>query len=237
MSNSCYNLYITMELIKNIKVYPSKKQKDKYILLMCGFKGSIWQTRRFIYTLNSAGYHVTALDFPEKVLNSGDPELLPKLVNQVVTFAELEAQRRNKKILLVGISLGALISLNILRRSALFDEAVMITGGDIVKVSQNLYGQKVWPQSYEELAKKWKSVNMYTEPKYLKGKQILFVLPSKDKLIDPEDVRNEVIIQTKAGNKLLLVERHKLGHKGTIIEETILFPGRILKYINQVVSH
>jgi alpha-beta hydrolase superfamily lysophospholipase len=225
-----------MDLIKNIKVYPSKKQEDKYILLMCGFGGSIWQTRRLIRKLNNAGYYVTALDFPEKVLSSGEPYLLPELVKQVVTFAEREAKRINKKILLVGISLGALISLNILRRSAMFEEAVMITGGDIVKVSQNLYGSKIWPQSYKELAKQWKSVNMYTEPKYLKGKRMLFVLPSKDKLIDPDDVRNEVHIQNEAGNKLILLERHKLGHKGTIIEETILFPGRVLQYINQVAS-
>jgi len=32
----------------------------------------------------------------------------------------------------------------------------------------------------------------------------------------------------------MLVERHSLGHIGTIIEETILFPKRILGYIARV---
>jgi hypothetical protein len=47
-------------------------------------------------------------------------------------------------------------------------------------------------------------------------------------------VRQEVSVQNDAGNVLLLVERHSLGHVGTIIEETTLFPKRILGYIARV---
>ncbi|HSX02888.1 MAG TPA: hypothetical protein VLI05_06285 [Candidatus Saccharimonadia bacterium] len=136
--------------------------------------------------------------------------------------------------LLLGISLGALLSLNLMRRSNLFDTGVFITGGDIVKVAQRKYGAAVWLQPYEELADYWRDVNMYTAPTRLAGKRLLFVLPSRDKLIDPEDVRREALAQQAAGNRLILLERHQFGHIGTIIEETILFPRRVLGYIGQV---
>jgi len=197
---------------------------------MCGFGGSIWQLKRLINRLNRAGYDVTALDFSETVLSSGDPKLLPELVEEVVEFAETEAEKTKGPILLVGVSLDALISLNIIRRSN-FDKAVLITGGDIVIVAKRLYGKQVWPQSFEELAALWSAVNMYTKPEALAGKRLLFVLPANDKLIDVSDVRHEVRRQAEAGNKLLLVERRPFGHVGTIILETVLFPGRTLGYI------
>lgn len=221
-------------LIKNVKTYPAKTPRQKHALVLCGFGGSIWQTKRLLRVLHKAGYDVTAMDFPEDVLSKGDPRLLLNLMDEVTAFAELEAKKVGKSILLVGISLGALVSLNILRRSKLFNKGVLVTGGDIVKVAQNIYGHKIWPQSYEELAGTWTSLNMYSDPVQLKNKRILFVLPSKDRLIDPTDVRQEVKVQNDAGNILMLVERHKVGHIGTIIEETILFPKRILGYVDRV---
>lgn len=225
-----------MSLIKHIKTYPAKKHGQKKALLLCGFGGSIWQTKRLTGVLRRAGYQVIAMDFPEAVLSQGDPKLLPALADEVVAFAESEANKADKPILLVGISLGALVAVNILRRSKLFNEAVLITGGDIVTVAQHIYGPRVWPQSYEELAKLWQGVNMYTDPAKLVGKRMLFVLPAKDKLIDTDTVRREVQAQNEAGNKLIMIERHTFGHVGTIIEETILFPKRILNYIRQVES-
>lgn len=223
-----------MSLIEHLRQFPSKKPDAKPALLMCGFGGNIWQVKPLINTLNRDGYAITALDFPKKVLREGDPKLLPALVDEVVAFAEERARQTTQPVLLVGISLGALISLNILRRSTLFQDGVMITGGDIVKVAQRLYGSKVWPQSYDELAKQWKIINMYTEPKLLRGKRMVFVLPKRDRLIDPEDVRREVALQRKAGNDITLIERHIFGHFGTIIEEAILLPHRTRGYIARV---
>jgi pimeloyl-ACP methyl ester carboxylesterase len=225
-----------MSLIRNIRSYPCKATKAKSALLMCGFGGSIWQTTLLIKTLHQAGYDVTAMDFSETVLSAGDPSLLLQLTDEVVAAAETQAKQTKQPILLVGISLGSLLALNILRRSALFSTGVLITGGDIVKVAQNMYGDKVWGQSYEELAKLWTPVNIYTDPARLAGKHLLFVLPAKDKLIDPEDVRQEMKRHVAAGNHLVRIERHSFGHIGTIIEETILFPRRVLKYIKTIQS-
>lgn len=201
---------------------------------MCGFGGSIWQTWRLIKLLNQNGYNVTALDFSKEALSLGDPALLPSLTDEVAAFAENEAKRLGSPPLLIGISLGALMSLNILRRSTVFMKGVLITGGDIVKVAKKIYRNAVWPQSYTELAALWQNVNMYTDPVKLRGKRFLFVLPARDKTINPEDVRCEVNNQLKAGNHITLIERPLFGHIGTIIEQTILFPKNILKYIDAI---
>ncbi len=221
-------------LIRSKKRFPAKHPTGKQAILLCGFFGAVWQTKRLITLLNKKGYDVTALDFRVDVLKRGDPRLLPELVDEVVAFAENEARKTEDKILLVGISLGALLSLNIVRRSPLYDHAVLITGGDIVKVAQKIYGTKAWPQSYETLARTWSDVNMYTEPKLLSGKRLIFVLPARDKLIDTTDVLKEVNRQLAAGNQLVLVQRGMFGHVGTIIAETVLFPKRVLQYIKSV---
>lgn len=143
-----------MSLIKNIKQFPAKRG-NKHALLMCGFGGSIWQTWRLIKLLNQNGYNVTALDFSKEALSLGDPALLPSLTDEVAAFAENEAKRLGSPPLLIGISLGALMSLNILRRSTVFMKGVLITGGDIVKVAKKIYRNAVWPQSYTELAALW----------------------------------------------------------------------------------
>ncbi len=224
-----------MSLIKHIKHYPAHRGSvGRRALLLCGFGGSIWQLGRLIRRLQGDGYAVTALDFSETVLSRGDPALLPQLVDEVVAYADAEARAGQEPILLVGVSLGALLSLNILRRSSSFQEAVMLTGGDIVKVAQNIYGARVWPQSYEELATLWADVNIYTEPGQLTGKHMLFVLPAKDRLINPEDVRREAAHLKDGGVDLTLIERHWFGHIGTIIEETVLFPARTIGYIRQL---
>lgn len=223
-----------MSLINNRRRYPSKQANAKPALVMCGFGGSIWQVKRLIRTLNRAGYDVAALDFPEAVLSSGDPKQLLALVDEVVQFAEDEAKKTDEPILLVGISLGALIALNILRRSQRFHEGVLITGGDIVKIARKLC-PKVWqPLAHEEHKALWQSVNMYTDPKLLADKHLLFVLPKRDKLIEIPDIHKETATQQQAGNDLTLVQRGAFGHVGTIVEETILFPGRTLEYIEQV---
>jgi len=222
-----------MPLIKNKQFFPCHRPLPKQVLLMCGFGGSIWQTRRLIHVLNRASYDVTALDFSKTVLSSGDVSQLPQLVNEVTEFAESLAKTTPEPTLLVGISLGSLLALNILRRSNMFTEGVLITGGDIAKIAQKLYPAK-WPQSYAKLAEQWQDVNMYTNPDRLKDKHLLFVVHAGSKLIDPHDIYKEVERQQTAGNHLELIERNRFDHIGTITIETMVLPQRALGYIAHV---
>lgn len=223
-----------MSLINSVRHFPTKNDNPRPVLLMCGFGGSIWQTRRLVSVLTRAGYNVTALDFTKDALSMGDVTLLPALVDEVAQFAENEARNTDQKILLVGISLGSLLALNLLRRLDSFNRAVMITGGNIVTVAQHIFGHNVWPQSHEELSVAWTNVNMFSNPADLANKHALFVLPTKDRLIDPEEVIAEVDRQNAVGNHIALVKRNRLGHIGTIFIETVVFPKRVLGYIQTV---
>jgi esterase/lipase len=221
-----------MSHIQNIRSFTSK-DTNKHALVMCGFGGSIWQVKRLIRTLIRDGYNVTALDFSKHVLSSGDINHLIELTNEITAFAEEEYQKLKQPILLVGISLGALMALNILRRSKHFSKGVLITGGDIVKIARKVHKQ-AWPMPINEHMRLWQDVNMYTNPTLLKNKKLLFVLPKRDVFADIVDVRREASLQQAAGNTLIMVERPAFGHIGTIIEETILFPGRTIGYIERL---
>jgi len=222
-----------MSLIRTTQTFPAPTSTQRPILLLCGFGGRVWQLRRLIAVLNGAGHDVVALDFPKSVLSRGDAELLPRLTDEVVAFAESLADQSAQPPLLVGVSLGALLTLNILRRSPKFTEGVLITGGDIAAIARKLY-PKVWSQSYDQLAAAWQTVNMYSDPAQLHGKRLVFVLHPSNKLIDTTLVRREIQAQQAAGNELRVVERARFDHVGTIVEETILFPRRTLDYIRQV---
>lgn len=186
--------------------------------------------RRMVKVLNKAGYDVTALDFPKKVLSTGDATLLPALADEVTEFARgLVSVGRTP--LLIGVSIGGLMALNIVRRVPEYKSAILITGGDIAKSAPKFY-KRAWRQSYEELSEAWKDVNMYTDPETVHGKNILFVMHRSSMLIDSNDVRQEIKRQHKAGNSVVVVERKRFGHIGTIFEETALYPTRLLEYID-----
>jgi len=211
------------------------------MLLMAGYGGKVWQLGRLTSVLLEAGYNVTAIDYDDIVLSSGDPQMLLDLTEEVCQQARRTLEQYKLPVLCVGFSLGALLSLNVMRRDTAFRRGVWITGGDIVKVAQRLYGKKVWPQPYAELASAWRTVNMYSDPP-LHDVSAVMILPTHDRLIDPDDVRSEVAKQQQdASNNITLIEhnRYRLtglkgAHVGTIVEESVLFPERVLKYIKML---
>jgi len=200
---------------------------------MCGLWGSVWQMRRLIRTLNGAGYDVTALAFSNRIITSGDPQDMLQLVDEVVAFAD-DLQRNSKQpVELVGVSFGALLALNIVRRLPAYQRGVLVTGGDIAKIIQWFVPWK-WKMPYAELADKWKQLNMYSEPQELLGKRLLFVLHHKGRMIDPNDAVEELRKHREAGNDVTVIKRDRFGHIGTIVEETILNPGRILQHLHTI---
>lgn len=222
-----------MSLIKTVKEFPSPSKTAKQALLLCGYGNEISQFKHLTNTLSRHGYTVTALDFEKAVLEDGDSTLLPKLVEEVTAFAQDMQSKIGEPILLIGISLGSLLSFNILRRCSGFDYAILITGGDIARAAKNGLPD-TWGQSYAELAKSWESINIYSDPAKLKDKHVLMILPTKDRLIDPSDVRREIAKQQAAGNDFTLIERPRFGHLGTIIEEVVLFPKRVIGHTKTI---
>src|SRR3984957_2226432 len=201
-----------MAYITSIKDFSSNRPHSKQILLICGFIGKIWQMKRLINLLNKNGYNVRAIDYTTDVLTKGNPQMFLDLVNEVHHEAIRLKKEVHQQILLIGMSMGALISYYIIRHDERFPKAMMITRGDMAKAVRRSQGRKTWPQNYKELANFWKAINLYSDPKKHKKFSGVMVLPIAGKLIDPDDVRNEIKIQNKAGNHVHLIERRFFGH-------------------------
>ena len=219
-----------MKYVTTVKDYGFDVPRQKYALVICGHGGKVWQTKRLVRTLRGDGYAVEVIDHIPDTLSNGDPLMLPGLIEEVYGLAVALRERVKQPILIVGFSLGALIATNIVRRDKKFEKAVLITGGDIAKAVLRLPTKDQWVQSYEELAEMWKPVNMYSEPGSLDHASIVMILPVRDQLIDPEDVR----VEAKKHKKFILIEPRHFAHAGTVVDETILRPKRILKYIQML---
>lgn len=219
-----------MSHVHRTRLFLPKNPNGTLILLWCGFGGRIWQTKRLITALTRRGYTVRAYDFSSTILSGGNPQELIEVTDEMVAEAERQSSEWNGETILFGISLGALLSLNVLRRSNCIAKAVGITGGNIVTAAKNS-APKSWRQSDEELSELWKDVNMFTDPQLLKGKKMVFVLPLQDKFIDPEEVKRELQTQTAAGNAFFCIEKPSSGHIDAIFDETVLHPKRTLSYL------
>ncbi len=219
-----------MKYVTTVKDYGFDKPNPKYVLVICGHGGKVWQTKRLIRTLMRDGYAVKVVDHTAETLSTGDPSMLPGLIDEVYNLAVAYQEGVNQPVLVIGFSLGGLIALNIVRRDTRFNRAVFITGGDIVKAVLRLSTKEQWPQSYDELAEIWKPVNMYSNPGSLDHASMVMVFPLKDQLVDVEDVREEA----KKHKKFILIEPKHFAHAGTVVDETILRPKRVLKYIRML---
>lgn len=222
-----------MSHVRQTKLYAPSNPNNTLILLWCGFGGRIWQVKRVVNVLTRAGYTVRAYDFSATILTSGDPRELIEVTDEMVKEAERQSDNWHGETILLGISLGVLLSLNVLRRSDCILKAVGITGGNIVTAAKNS-APRSWLQSDEELTTLWKDVNMFTDPKLLRDKKMIFVLPLKDKYIDPNEVIQELETQTAAGNTFICVEKKSFGHIRAIFDETVLHPKRILSYLDML---
>jgi esterase/lipase len=113
------------------------------VILMCGYGGKIWQTKRLVRVLTRAGYTVEVFEFSTNVLKSGNSDDLLKLADEMVFTAEKIRKQGKKEPILIGMILGALLALNILRRSTNFHTGIGITGGDIVTVAKKFIPREV----------------------------------------------------------------------------------------------
>lgn len=219
-----------MKHIRTITEISPLQPNGKTIVYMHGYGGYTWQASRQLKVLKKAGYKVYALDF-KKILNSYNPKELLELMDEVDTFL-IENSLINKDLLLVGISIGGLAGYNMIRRHKELDKLLAITGGNVSLLPTDRSLKKNWKMTRSQLAKEWRTVNMYTSPGTMNNKRVIMMLPLRDKIIDPEQVSKEVRLQQKF-NKITLV-RTRGGHYRTIIRETILKPKSILRYLHEL---
>ena len=76
---------------------------------------------------------------------------------------------------------------------------------------------------------------MYTKPGDLRDKHITMMLPIRDKVIDPDEVMEEIKLQQQYNDIKLIIT--KGGHFRTIIAQTILFPRKNLKIFEEIIHY
>ncbi len=173
---------------------------------------------------------MVVLDFV-LVFQRHNPQDLVDLMDEVDTLVEKEGLL-HEDLLIVGVSLGGLVGYNLLRRHAELKKLLVITGGDISHVPIQMLLKKKWGLTREELAQKWKGVNMYAPPGTLKDKHVVMLLPKRDRVIDPNEVAGEIALQQQY-NDITLVHTNG-GHWRTIITHTIIAPRRPLRHIQRL---
>ncbi len=219
-----------MKIIRNIQEIKPKHPNGLHIVYMLGYGGAIWHSKRHINLLKNEGYELLVMDFRD-VLKNRDPQDLISVMDEVDNVLQ-ERKLIVKTTLIVGVSMGGLIGFNMIKRHKELDKLLVITGGNMALIPKS-YKQK-WPISYAELDKVWEGVNIYTPPGSVRGKSITMVLPSRDKMINPNEVADELRRLAKY-NKVTVI-RPSGGHFRTIITETVLRPKKSLGLITELVK-
>ncbi len=217
-----------MKIVRKIEIIHPEHSNGVNIVYLLGYGGSIWHSRRHLNVLKNEGYTLCVMDFRD-VLKNRDPQDL------LTVMDEVDAVLQERKLILpntiiVGVSMGGLIGFNMIKRHQSLNKLLVITGGNMALIPKS-YKQK-WPVNYAELEKMWEGVNIYTPMGAVTGKYITMVLPSRDRMIDPNEVSDE--LDKLAVHNSVKVIRPKGGHFRTIITETVLRPKKSLHLITEL---
>ena len=219
-----------MKFIRKIIEIAPKTSNGFNLLYMHGYGGYLWQAKRHLSVLKKAGYRIFALDFSYR-LSTHNPQDLIDLMDEVDELL-ISKGLVKENTLIIGISLGGLVGLNLLRRHNELNKLLAITGGDITHLPSKRSLRKNWGLTRKELSDRWADVNMYNKPGVFQNKHMIMMLPVRDKVIDPDEVKREVESQKKLNDIHLINTRG--GHFRTIITETIFFPKRNLKLFERI---
>lgn len=219
-----------MQFVRSFQTLEPTVSNGKKIIYMLGYGGYAWQAKRQISLLRELGYRLLVIDFRD-VLKRHNPHDLVTLMDEVSELAS-EKGFITPKTMIVGVSLGGLVGYNLIRRHNELNKLLVITGGDMTHIPSARALRKRWKMDRKALAGHWKDVNIYTPVGGLRDKHVVMLLPKRDRVIDPNEVRGEITLQSKH-NDFTIVPTNG-GHFRTIISHTILFPKRILPHVQHL---
>lgn len=217
-----------MKIVRKVEWLTPASPNGLKLVYMLGYGGRIWHSKRHLKMLLNEGYEILVMDFYD-ALRRRDPQDLLTLMDEVDSlFAQYKLI--DTKTMMVGVSMGGLVGFNMMKRHKELKVLLAITGGNMALIPK--YYKQKWPVSYDELAEIWAPANIYTKPGEITGRYVAMVLPSRDKVIDPDEVVDEL---KKLGEyNTVVVLRPKGGHFRTIITETILRPRKSLHIIHEM---
>lgn len=207
-----------------------KIKNGKTVLYLHAHSGRTWLSKRQINLLRNHGFTIIALDFNFSIKNHRVKDLT-ELMDEVDSFLQNEKLIR-EELIIIGLSLGGLVGYNMLRRHALLKKLIVITGGNIALLPSKNDLKNNWKMTRAQLEEEWKEVNMFTPLGALVDKNIMMLLPLRDRVINPNEVLDEIEKQTKFNN--MIIVRTKGGHFRTVFTQIIFQPKKILSYIKTI---
>lgn len=226
-----------MNFIRSLKIISSHQPNGKTIVYMMGYGGYLWQSKRQIALFKKSGYNIIAMDFVDVLKRKNPNDLLTLMDNVSEVLSEHKAIAADT--ILFGVSLGGLVGYNMIKRYSALNKLIVITGGDMTHIPAKIPIKrslvKHWGLTREQLAESWKDVNIYSEIGKVKGKNIIMILPSRDKVINPQEVSDE-LNRHRLYNNINLISRSG-GHFRTIISETIIKPNNGLALVKQLTNY
>lgn len=225
-----------LKMEKNSKIFPlelSKAKKDfvvyengngnKKALIIHGWNGRGTQLASLAKELIDLDYTVISFDAPGHGKSNKNTAVMTEFME-----AAFVLERYYKQFdLVIGHSLGAMTTINILSRDFKAKKAVIIGCGDeitnIIKDFLKSIGlkEKIAPKLKTEFEKIYKlSINDYTVHEQVKKVDIpLFIIHDKNDL-DVPYTASETIHENAKNSKLLLTE--KLGHRKILGDANVI---------------
>lgn len=217
-------------MIRNYQELVPAETNGLNLVYMLGYGGHIWHSKRHLKLLLKKGFTIYALDFRD-VLRRRNPQDLLTLMDEVDELLQ-KKHLINKMTLMLGVSMGGLVGFNMLKRHEELKTLLVITGGNMALIPK--YYRQKWPVSYDELAELWAPVNIYTKPGEVKNKYIAMALPSRDQVINPVEVADE--LKMLSAHNTVRILRPKGGHFRTIVTQTMLRPQKSLPIIQEMIA-
>lgn len=172
-------------ILNNHRYYPSAGAQDKIIFFLCPHGVTIRRLNFVIKQLLRKSYGVHAYEYPQSVIEDGDPSLLPQLIQGIRNDIETKIKaQRFSEVGIFGSSLGSFIAYNLLDIESL-QWVIMNTGGDLAIGVWGLKKARIGFQSRsiskEVLTRQWHHLQNPTWAFTTKPRVFLFA-GSKDRL-------------------------------------------------------
>lgn len=220
----------------NSEIFPTTKQMKGVIFFLCAHDTRLKSYKFAIKQLLRQGYEVVGYEFDPTVIHSGDPNVLPRFVDAMRQEVETVIENKyNDSAIEVGIfgnSIGTFIGYNILDIPQV-NWVIMNTGGNMARGFWRLpRARRAFEENGVTLGQLELAWHRVQNPKWHnpKGKRVLFLSSTGDKLATIEDALTAHEYMLKHGVNSKFVRMRRLNHQHTIMYN-LTRAGRLLSLL------
>lgn len=174
-----------------------------------------------IWILERMGLFVHGYEYDKKILNIGDPNILPGTIDAIQHKVEDDIDNRDVRGI-YGASLGAFIGFNILRRTTI-DRMILNTG--CVSALETLWEQPLLAQEKQayvdagytksDIAQHWHDIDGDTE--FPRGKKVILMASTDDNLFSFKEANKYFTTWAPECEQAELITSRHLSHRSAVI--------------------